>query len=114
MHELAITEEILRITVEHAEKAQAERVTDIHLVIGDLSSVVDDSVQFYFDFLTKDTLAQGAQLHFERIAPRARCYACGTEYTPPDSRLWTCPECEALGGEVIAGKEFYVASIEVE
>ena len=50
MHELAITEEILRIAIEHAERAQAKRVTDINLVVGELSSVVDDSVQFYFDF----------------------------------------------------------------
>ena len=29
MHELSITEEILRITVEHAERADARRVTDM-------------------------------------------------------------------------------------
>jgi hydrogenase nickel incorporation protein HypA/HybF len=114
MHELAVTQSILDIVQRHAEQAGARRVVAVNVVIGRLTGFVDDSIQFYFDFLTKDTPAQGAQLHFERIAPRARCYACGTEYTPPDSRLWTCPECEALGGEVIAGKEFYVASIEVE
>ena len=75
---------------------------------------MDDSIQFYFDFLSQDTLARDARLNFERIAPRARCHACGAEYAPPDSRLWTCPECDALGGEVIAGREFSVASIEIE
>lgn len=114
MHELSVTQSILDIALRHAEKADAQRILAINLVIGDLTGFIDESIQFYFDFLTQDTPAQGARLNFERIAPLARCHACGAEYPPPDSRLWTCPECDALGGEVIAGREFSVASIEVE
>jgi hydrogenase nickel incorporation protein HypA/HybF len=113
MHELAITEEILRVALEHAERARAERITDIHLVIGDMSSVVDDSVQFYFDFMSRDTIAADAQLHFERVATRMRCRMCGHEFEP-QGMDWRCPECQALGGEVIAGREFYLDSIEIE
>lgn len=113
MHEMAITEEILRIAVEHAERAQARRITDIRLVVGDLSSVVNDSVQFYFDFLSPDTIAEGAQLHFDRIASRLRCRQCAHEFEPHGTD-WQCPQCEALGGEVIAGREFYLDSLEVE
>jgi len=114
MHELSVTQSILDIALRHAERAGAQRVLAINLVIGELTGFVDDSIQFYFDFLSKDTLAQNARLHIERIAPQARCHACGAEYAPPDSRLWTCPECDALGGVVIAGREFSVASIEIE
>ena len=46
MHELAITENLLKIALEHAEKAGASSVTDLHVVMGELSSIVDDSVQF--------------------------------------------------------------------
>jgi hydrogenase nickel incorporation protein HypA/HybF len=114
MHELSVTQSILDIVQRHAERAGARRILAINLVIGDLTGFVDDSIQFYFDFLSKDTPAQGAQLVFERIEPRVQCHVCGAEYIPPDSRLWTCPECDALGGEVIAGREFSVASIEIE
>jgi hydrogenase nickel incorporation protein HypA/HybF len=114
MHELSITQSILDIALRHAQRAGAGRIRAINLVIGELTGFVDDSIQFYFDFLSKDTLAQGAQLNFERVAARVRCQACGVEYAPPDARLWACPECEALGSEVIAGREFSVASIEVE
>ncbi len=41
MHELAITQRILEIALEHAGRAGARRITAIHLVVGDLSSVVD-------------------------------------------------------------------------
>jgi hydrogenase nickel incorporation protein HypA/HybF len=113
MHELAITEEILRIAVTHGERADARHITDIHVVIGDLSSVVDDSVQFYFDFLSSNTLAAGGKLHFQRIAARLRCRQCGLEFEPQGME-WQCPRCQAIGGEVIAGQEFFVESIEVE
>jgi hydrogenase nickel incorporation protein HypA/HybF len=113
MHELAITEQILHIALEHAERAGAQRIIGIHLVVGDLSTVVDDSVQFYFDFLSPGTLAEGAQLHFVRVPARFRCRQCGHEFVP-QGMDWCCPECEALGGDVIAGKEFFLDSLEVE
>ena len=49
MHELAVTESILKTSLEYAEKEQAKKVTDVFLVIGKLSSYVDDSIQFYWD-----------------------------------------------------------------
>jgi hydrogenase nickel incorporation protein HypA/HybF len=113
VHELAVTQDVLRIVTEHAEKAGATRVTDIHLVIGELASFVDDSIQFYFDMFSPDTVAEGATLHFHRVNTRFRCRACGAEFEP-EGRNWICPACGALGGDVIAGKEFYVESIEVE
>lgn len=113
MHELGVTEQVLKVAVEQALEAGASRITCIRLVVGDLSSIVDDSVQFYFDFLSKGTMAEGAALHFERIAPRLRCRECGSEFSMRDMD-WTCPSCGALGGEVVAGREFYLDAIEVE
>ena len=114
MHELSITQSVLDIVLRHAKQSNAQRVLGINLVIGDLTGFVDESIQFYFDFMSKDTLAEGAKLNFDRIPARVRCTSCGSEYIPPDSRLWACPECEALGGEIISGREFSVASIEIE
>ena len=114
MHEMAVSESILGIVVRHAERAGARRVLAVNLVIGDLTGFIDESIQFYFDFLSRETVARGAQLHFERIAARVQCPACGAEYEPPRSRMWACPDCRALGGQVTAGREFSVASIEVE
>ncbi len=112
MHELSVTEDILRIVTAHAQKAGAVHVTRINLVIGDLTSFIDDSIQFYFALLSPGTPAEGAELHFRRIKTRFRCRKCAQAFEPED-RDWTCPACGALGGDIIAGKEFYVESIEV-
>jgi len=110
MHELAVTESVLKIATEHAG---AQRIISVTLVIGDMSSFVDDSIQFYFDLLTPGTLAEGAQLHFKRIAIQFCCRSCGEEFEPRGMD-WACPKCSALGGAVIAGKEFYIESIVVK
>ena len=53
MHELGVTQNILQIALEHAQKAGAKKIHRIHLVIGGLSGVIDESVQFYFDFVSQ-------------------------------------------------------------
>lgn len=111
MHELPITQSILDIALRHAGNAKS--VTKINLVIGDLSSVVGDSVGFYWDLLSKDTIAEGAILHFERIKTRFLCTACQNEYEP-EAKEFNCPNCESDQVKILAGKEFQVESIEVE
>jgi len=112
VHELAVTESVLNIAVEHAQRAGAKRISVIHLVIGELSGFVDDSIQFYFDFLTPGTLAEGAKLAIQRVPARLRCRDCGREFSP-EGLDWRCPACGALAGDVVAGKESYVESIEI-
>ncbi|KPL22475.1 MAG: hydrogenase nickel incorporation protein HypA [Anaerolineae bacterium SM23_84] len=113
MHELSITQNILNIVVEHAKRAEAQRVRAINLVVGDLTGFVDDSIQFYFDMLSPDTLAEGARLNIQRVPARVCCRSCGEQFSPQDYS-WVCPRCSALGGDVLSGREFRVESIEVE
>ncbi len=113
MHELSITQSLLAVVIEHAEKAGARRVTHVNLRIGGLAGIVDESVQFYFDFLSRGTLAEGACLGFTHVPVRFRCRACAHEFEP-EGRAWACPSCGEIGGEITAGREMYVESIEVE
>jgi len=113
MHELSVTENVLEIVRRHAERAGAQKVVRVNLVIGELASIVDDSVQFYFEYLSQNTLAAGAELVFERLPATLECAACGHRWSPGDAD-WTCPSCGQARARVAAGREFYVDSIEVE
>jgi len=70
-------------------------------------------VQFYFDFVSQGTLAEGAELSFRRVAVEVECGACGHVWHPEDAD-WTCPACGEAKARVRAGREFYIDSIDVE
>jgi len=114
MHELPITQNILQIALQYGTQSQASRITDLYLVIGQLSSVIDESIQFYWPIISKDTLAENATLHFKRIPARLECTQCGTVYGLDDGQLTTCPECDSSQVKIIAGKDFQLESIAIE
>jgi hydrogenase nickel incorporation protein HypA/HybF len=113
MHELGVTESILNIALQHATKAGAARITEVNLVIGELSSIVDDSVQFYWDMISDGTIAQGAILNFKRIPATLRCDVCGHEFSIHQERF-TCPACGSKQVSVAGGEDFFLESIDVD
>lgn len=113
MHELPVTESVLEIALRHAKAAEADRVTDVYLVLGQLATIVDDSVAFYWDIINRGTPAEGARLHFRRLPAELYCLACNVRYQLEGEEL-ACPVCKGDQVKVVAGDEFYMEAIEVE
>jgi hydrogenase nickel incorporation protein HypA/HybF len=113
MHELSVTESILEISLRHAQQANAKRITNLYLVIGQLASIVDDSVQFYWDIVSNGTIADGAILHFKRLPATLECLDCTHQYTPANNGF-SCPACNSDRIKVISGDEFFMEAIDVE
>ncbi|MGE5582169.1 MAG: hydrogenase maturation nickel metallochaperone HypA [Bacillota bacterium] len=113
MHELSLTEKILRLVLTEAETHRAKRVTKIKIVIGELSGILESCVEFYFQLIAKDTPAQGAKLEFTRAEARLYCIHCAKEFKK-QPRDFLCPECGSLGRLTASGQECTVESIEVE
>jgi hydrogenase nickel incorporation protein HypA/HybF len=112
MHELAVTESILELANQAASENGASRVTEIFLTIGQLSSIVADSVQFYWDHISKGTPSEGAILHFERVPARLHCKDCGESYQLSEELL-PCPACGRIALEIISGEELQIDHIEI-
>jgi hydrogenase nickel incorporation protein HypA/HybF len=113
MHEYSITESMLSLALEKANDAGAQKITRINLVLGELSGVVGECVQQYFEILGRDTIAVGAALSFEMKPTLLRCRKCEKEFSPADHR-WVCPDCGEISLEIVSGRECYMESIEVE
>jgi hydrogenase nickel incorporation protein HypA/HybF len=113
MHEYSITESLLALALEKADEAKASKIIRINLILGELSGVVSECVQFYFEAISKDTIAEGAELSFEMKPTRVRCHKCEAVYAPRDHD-WSCPTCHEMGIEIVAGRECYMESVEVE
>ena len=111
MHELSVTESLLEIALRHGREAGAMAVTDLFVVIGELSTIVDESVQFYWDIVSQNTPAAGSTLHFRRIAGRLGCRTCGHTYSPREDL--PCPACGSIDIDILAGEEFYLEAIEI-
>jgi hydrogenase nickel incorporation protein HypA/HybF len=82
--------------LQHAQQANANLIEDIHIVIGELSTNVDDSIQFYWGMVAKGTMAEEARLHFRRVPAQMQCVSCKHIYHPEDGEL-PCPDCGNAG-----------------
>lgn len=114
MHELSVTQGILKTALDASERNGGRRINSIQLVIGELSSMVDDSVQFYFLQLSQGTLAENAVLQFRREPTTVFCFDCGQTFPARAPLPSGCPHCGSVRLRVDGSRDFYVESIEVE
>ena len=110
MHELSLSGAIVNTVVKHAAGRQVSLVS---MRIGALRQVVPDTLEFYFGFVSKGTVCEGARLEQELIPARLRCATCAGEWGI-DVPIFMCPDCGPGQVEVARGDEFEVESIEVE
>ena len=113
MHELAITEGILRAALPEAERHGAKRILEIRLKIGELSGVLPECIQYYFDIASQGTIAEHARLTVEKIPATIACSDCGYEGTV-DRKKILCPGCGGMNYRLTGGKEYFVDSLEAE
>ena len=111
MHELSLSGAIVNTVVKHAA---GRPVSVVSMRIGALRQVVPDTLEFYFGFVSKGTVCEGARLEQELIPARLRCATCESEWEIA-LPIFMCPGCGSAGRvEVASGEEFEVESIEVE
>jgi hydrogenase nickel incorporation protein HypA/HybF len=107
VHELSLSSAIVDTVERHAA---GRRVTAVNMTIGALRQVVPESLDFYFEIVSRDTVCEGAELRQSLVPGRARCDSCGCEWDL-DFPQFLC----ACGGSAcpVSGEEFEVESIEV-
>ena len=110
MHELSLSSAIVNTVERHAD---GRRVTVVSLRVGGLRQVVPDSLEFYFEFVARGTVCEGAVLELQLVPAVLGCRSCEHEWTI-EIPAFRCPECGGSDVEVAAGNEFEVESIEIE
>ena len=96
-----------------AQNAQAERVTKIILNIGEMTEIIQDSLEFAFQVMSEGTLSEGAELVIKTVTPHSICLDCGHEFDH-DRFHRTCPECGSYSTSMTRGRELDIESIEVD
>ena len=113
MHEFSLMTGVLDAVVESAREHNARKVTEIRLMVGEMSEVLEDAMCFALEALAPGTLAEGATLTMTKVKPKSRCLACGAEFEH-DRYHFACPTCDSLATKLLAGRELYIESMEIE
>ena len=114
MHEMGIAAQIVEISIASIpDSYKNARVESIHLKIGKLTAIVQESLRFCFEAIAKDTPLSGATLNIEEVPIVARCLSCQNEWTI-DAAVFVCPECRSGEIDVVSGRELDIVSIEIE
>lgn len=113
MHELGLIASVMEVVEDSARAAGATAVTRISLVVGVMTEAVPESLQFAFEALSEGTIAEGAELQVEVVGCRSKCSNCGAEYEHSRFHL-ACPECGSYSTQLLAGRDLYIDSIEVD
>jgi hydrogenase nickel incorporation protein HypA/HybF len=88
-------------------------VTVVELRVGKLRQVIPDTLEFYFEFVARDTVCEGARLQQQVINARLVCRSCGHEWDI-EIPAFRCAQCGGSDVEIASGNEFEIEAIEVE
>lgn len=115
MHELQITERILEVVLQHTRGQDVSKIVRIHMKIGALSDLEPEWIQHYFDYLSRGTVAENAQLAIRRSPATMRCQSCSWSFEVEREELERarCPTCGDPGVELVAGRGYVIENMEV-
>ena len=115
MHEYSIVEGVLDSVIPAAEKAGADKLVCVRLRVGDMTEVVQESLDFMWGICCEQRgpMVEGCRLEVEYVYPRSACLKCGHEFEHDRFHL-NCPECGSASTMLLSGRELEIASMDVD
>ena len=113
MRELDAAQAMLAKAIQKALESNAKRITGLHLVVGEISTYAADSVESYWNDISRGTIAEGAELFIRPVQAEVQCMNCFTKYHPNEGGI-LCPNCKSVGAKILTGEEFYVEAVDIE
>ena len=110
MHEVSIAMNILQIVEEELTRNSGKEVIHVHLQIGVLSGVVQDSLLFALEATRQNGILKDAQITIDTQTALAHCPECGNEFQTEDY-FGVCPQCGNSKYEIISGRDLVIKSI---
>ena len=111
MHEMSIAQSLLDIVTSEASRHNAKKVVRIRVRAGELRGIVPAHLNHFFQFVSKDSIAAGAELDIEILPVKARCNPCDMVFDVEDFN-YQCPRCKDKDVETVQGLELMVQDFE--
>ncbi|MBP6021325.1 MAG: hydrogenase maturation nickel metallochaperone HypA [Candidatus Methanomethylophilaceae archaeon] len=123
MHEVSIVSSLVRAVLDELGKYNVKSVHAVTIVVGRLTNLGSEQMEFAYDIVTRDTPLEGSKLIIEEEEIILRCGGCGFQGPPKrldfgDSMehsvpVLSCPECKGPV-TVIAGQSCRVKNMDIE
>lgn len=112
MHELPVVEDLIKTLDGESEEKNITGIKAVNLRIGELSGIMGECVQMYFDVLSRGHSCERAVLNITHVPAMLKCDKCGRKFSHEKS--FDCPDCGGMGKLVKgSGREFMLESIDV-
>lgn len=115
MHEYSIAAGVMDTVIPLAREAGATRIACVRLRIGEMTEVVQESLDFMWDVLCEErgAITEGTKLEVEYVHPRSACMECGAEFDH-DRLHVRCPKCGSASTLLMRGRELDIASFDID
>lgn len=113
MHELSVTEGLLKICLDEGQKHKIKKINEINIVVGELTDLIPECISYYFNIVAMGTIAENAKINIEYVPVNIICRSCGYE-GPLGQEKYLCPKCSGADYKITKGKEFYLNTMEVD
>ena len=113
MHEFSIIQSLFKILEKTACEKQLSCISKVKLKIGQQRQIAPDFLQFAFDEIAKNTIANGAELVIEKVPIKMSCKKCEREFLLKDY-FFVCPGCGGKDLKLIEGNEIFIEEVEGE
>ncbi len=113
MHEVGIAQNIIEIIEKEARQNNSGAIKKVKLLIGEFTNVVKEALEFAFEIVKKNSLAENAEFEIEMVKLKTYCAECDTAFNGKEEANFICPHCSGFL-EIVEGKEMKIEYIDVE
>ena len=117
MHELPLTKSILEMAVKYAQRTDSRKVVTIVLRLGALRDIKKEWIQRYFNYISKGTIAEDAEILIIPDPIVCRCRNCNKDFginrDDYAGEEILCPNCSTRNHTLVSGTKFQIEGIEV-
>jgi len=113
MHEYSITCSILEILSKITKEKKIKKVKVINFEITPLSQIEPGSIEFYFNYFTKDNeILKNAKLSFKKNMIKIECKKCKKVFEI-NNFVMKCPGCSSMEVKLVESDDIRITSVEV-
>ncbi len=112
MHELKITETIIKKVLEECKRENIESPSEITLELGKLTSFKKDSIEFYYDMFSKDVHElKNTKLIVKEVQGKLHCKSCKGASFVDEPFFMLCSHCNSGDFDIVDGKDIKIKEI---